>query len=64
MAASARILTVRIKPGEDGTTVLAEYGNVELERKIAENYGVTRMSVIFDATGTLSDMELVVEKVN
>jgi hypothetical protein len=64
MANSPRVLTVRLKPTEDGTTVLVEFGNVELERKIPDNCGVTRMSAIFDAAGTLSDIELVTEKLS
>jgi hypothetical protein len=62
MADSPRVLTARVKPSDDGTTVLVEFGRVELERKIPENQGIIRMSFILDAAGKLSDVELVTEK--
>ena len=62
MAASPRILTVRLKPGEDGVLVFVECGTVELERKIPESQGLIRMSAIFDPSGKLSDVELVTGK--
>lgn len=63
MANTPRVLTVRLKPGEGETTVLVEHGTVELEKRIPERHGVTRISAIFDAAGRLYDVELVTEKV-
>jgi hypothetical protein len=36
---------------------------VELERRMPENHGIIRISVISDAEGKLNDVELVTEKV-
>jgi hypothetical protein len=63
MATSPRILTFRIKTAEDGTSVFVEFGTVELERKIPENQGVQRVSIIFDASGKLDDVEIVTSKI-
>lgn len=54
---------MRIKPGEDSTAVLVEFGDQELERTVPANQGVSRMSVILDATGKLSDVELVTARI-
>ena len=63
MAVSPRVLTMRVKPSDEGTLVLVEYGTVELERKIPENHGIIRASAILNAAGELIDVELVTEKV-
>jgi len=63
MAATPRVLTVRLKPDALSTSVIIEHGSAELERKISSKEGVTRMSFIFDSRGNLWDVELVTMKI-
>jgi hypothetical protein len=61
MADTPRVLTIRLKPTEDGTSVLFEAGRVELEKKIPASQGVVRMSLIFNGS-ELTDAEVVTTK--
>jgi hypothetical protein len=64
VADSPRILTLRVKPSEEGiTSVFIEFGKTELERQIPDGQGLMRASVIFDDGGDLTDVELVTAKV-
>jgi len=62
MLTKPRVLTLRLKGAEDGTLLLVECGNVELERKINEGYGLVRLNAIFDASGKLLDVEVITDK--
>ena len=56
MSQSPKILTIRLKPSEQGTDVLVEFGITELTRTVSSGQGVVRMSAIFDGAGKLADV--------
>lgn len=56
------VVTVRIRGSDEGTKVIVEHGNVEVERNIPTGFGLVRMGIIMDPQFTLDDVELVYEK--
>jgi hypothetical protein len=61
---SQKVLNLRMRESDDsGVTLEVEFGVKTVEKKIPSGRGLVRASVIFEKDGSLSDVELVTEKV-